>query len=81
MPGAYNYDESEEGVVYTVTASLSDVDSFYSTQMPDLGWSLVARDDSTEGSVFFMYQKGSAYAAIGAVDMSGGECLVVLAVS
>jgi hypothetical protein len=56
------------------------VDSFYSEQMPDLGWTLVTRDDSTEGTVFFMYQKESNTAVIVAADV-GGQCLVGIAVS
>jgi hypothetical protein len=80
MPEATNYEEIEDGVTYTVTASLSDVDSFYSTQMEDLGWTFLYRDDSTEGYLMLIYQKGSVNAGIGAIE-DGDQCLVILGVS
>jgi hypothetical protein len=80
MPGATDYTESEDAVSYYVANTLSEVESFYSAQMPALGWTLFARDDSVGGSLLLMYQKDSNTAVVGAVE-ENDQCFVVIAVS
>jgi hypothetical protein len=82
MPGATDGADDGESYSYYVTATLSEVESFYSAQMPPLGWTFVSRDDSLEGWLYLTYQRGSEVVVVGALELEkGGRCFVVIAIS
>jgi hypothetical protein len=80
MPDATNGEDDGDSFSYYVTATLSQVESFYSTQMPPLGWTFVSRDDSIEGMLYLFYEKDSVAAAVGALQESD-RCYVVITTS
>ena len=80
MPGATEGPDDGDSFSYYVTATLSQVESFYSEQMPPLGWAFVSRDDSIEGMLYLFYEKDSVTAAVGALQ-ERDQCYVVIALS
>jgi len=57
MPDAIVGEEKEDGYSYTINATPVQVQDFYDTEMPKVGWKFFATGKGETGSLLLMYQK------------------------
>ncbi len=68
MPGALTGQDDGSGYTYTINASLDEAINFYNTQLPALGWSLLAQSEGGE-AVIMIYMQESAAATVSIIPL------------
>jgi hypothetical protein len=63
MPQAIAGNEGDGSYYYTVGASVSEIQSYYQTQMAPLGWSLLATGEGQNGATFMIFQNANGESA------------------
>lgn len=77
MPQASAGDESEGMYIYKVAATLDEIQEFYDTKLPDLGWE-ESFSLPIEGTAILLYTQGSQVLSITILSEEGGEMLVMI---
>ena len=78
MPGALAGDGDSLGYSFTIQASPDDVQSFYETEMGDLGWSLLASGQGSTGAILLIFTQGQQTASVSIFTQPDGIVYVML---
>jgi hypothetical protein len=64
MPQAIAGQEGDGSYYYTVGATVSEIQSYYQTQMAQLGWTLLVSTEGQNGATLMIFQNGGETASI-----------------
>lgn len=81
MPGALNGEESDsDAYIFTIQSSSEDIQNFYQSELPKVGWDFLAVGEGDTGNVLmiFMGEKGTFTVSIFTVDETESLYYVML---
>jgi len=77
MSDAILGEEKEDGYSYSIKAAAEQVQDYYDTEMPKIGWKFFATGRGETGSLLLMYQKDEKTTTVSIFEQ-GGLTLVLL---
>ena len=78
MPQARAGDEGEGSYYFTAEVTVEEVETFYESEMQQLGWSLLGVGEGENGTLLLIFQKGGAVASVSILLLNESTVYVFL---
>jgi hypothetical protein len=78
MPNALAGEGDSGGYSFTINASLDEIQKFYETELPKLGWSVFASGQGTTDAVILMFMKDAGILSVSIIPQPDGTMYVLL---
>lgn len=78
MPQAIAGDEGEGSYYFTAEVTVEEVETFYESEMQQLGWSLLGVGEGENGTLLLIFQKGGAVASVSILLLNESTVYVFL---
>ena len=79
MPGALGGKLMEEGgYMYSIDVTQAEVETYYKTQLPPLGWLLFFSGGGDNDNILLIFIKGSQLLTVSAIVLPGDDLTTVM---
>ena len=78
MPNALAGEGDSSGYSFTIDASLDEIQKFYETELPKLGWNVFASGLGTTDAVILMFMKDADILSVSIIPQPDGTMYVLL---
>ena len=78
MPNALAGEGDSSGYSFTIDASLNEIQTFYETELPKLGWNVFASGLGTTDAVILMFMKDAGILSVSIIPQPDGTMYVLL---